>query len=81
MLEQVRKFISKYNNKDINTIKEESQFTTYMGLECYDVVEMMCNMEDEYNISIPEENLLTIITVTDLTSYINKTKNIAVKVS
>lgn len=53
-------------------ISLNSQFVADLGFDSLDKVEFMMTVEDEYDISIPDENVDTITTVQDAVQAIQK---------
>lgn len=72
MTEEICDFLSEYFGMDRNEIKEESNFVTDLGLQSYSVIEMCCQLEEKYGIEIPEEDIVNITTVKELSKYIKE---------
>lgn len=50
--------------------KPESNFTDDLGMDSLDVVELTMGCEEEFNIEIPDEAALRILTVRDMIAYL-----------
>ena len=46
-----------------------------LGADSLDVVELIMAFEDEFNVSLPDEDIASMKTVGDIVNYINKLKN------
>ena len=57
---------------DENEVTPTASFTTDLGADSLDTVELIMALEKEFNISIPEEEATTIQTVGDAIAYIEK---------
>ncbi len=68
--EKVKELISKQLNKPIEEITDDKEVVKDLGADSLDVVEMLMNLEEEYDISVPEEDAVEIKTVGDIISLI-----------
>ncbi|MBE6305033.1 MAG: acyl carrier protein [Bacteroidales bacterium] len=59
---------------DENEVTPEASFTTDLGADSLDTVELIMELEKEFGISIPEEDSQKIQTVGDAISYIENLK-------
>ena len=58
-----------------NLVKPEANFTSDLGADSLDTVELIMELEKEFNISIPDDQAEKIATVGDAIAYIeNATK-------
>ena len=69
MKEKIRGILMEYAKTD--TINPESNLTTDLELSSLDIAEMVCTIEDELDIEIPEKVLVSIKTVGDIYDYID----------
>ncbi|MCD8210771.1 MAG: acyl carrier protein [Prevotella sp.] len=53
-------------------VKEEASFTNDLGADSLDTVELIMEFEKEFNISIPDDKAVTIVTVGDAIRYIEE---------
>lgn len=53
-------------------IKAESRFVDDLGADSLDIVELIMEMEEEFDIEIPDNEVERILTVKDVTSYISQ---------
>lgn len=70
MLEKIKEMIAEQLNVDAADITEETSFKEDLGADSLDLFELVSNLEDEYEIEIPSEELEKITTVGALMSYL-----------
>ncbi len=59
---------------DENEVTPEASFTTDLGADSLDTVELIMELEKDFEISIPEEDAQKIQTVGDAVAYIENVK-------
>lgn len=69
--EKVKKIVAKNLSIDENKIKLDSDFVAELGADSIDLVEIYMDLEDEFKISVPDEELPNIKTVNDLVTFID----------
>ena len=72
MFEKVRAMLAKQLNLQEDKIKLESDIVKELGADSLDVVELLISLEDDYGISIPEEDIANVKTVKDIVEMIEK---------
>ncbi len=72
MHEKIWKILMHYSEKSEDEIKPESNLQTDLGLNSLDVIGIVTDFEDQFGISIPDEDILTLTTVKDIEEYIQK---------
>lgn len=70
MLEKMRKYISEELNVDESEIQMDTSFQDDLGADSLDLYELVMNLEDEYGIEIPVEELQKMTTVGDVIRYL-----------
>ena len=53
-------------------IKSDSRFDDDLGADSLDIVELVMEMEEEFDIEIPDEDVEKMLTVKDVTDYCSK---------
>lgn len=71
MLEKMKKFISEELNVDEDEITLETDFKEDLGADSLDLYELVMNLEDEYHMQIPVEDLQRMATVGDVVDYLS----------
>lgn len=72
MFEKVRAMFAKQLNLPAEKITPESDIIKDLGADSLDVVELLISLEDDYGISIPEEDIAGVKTVRDIVDMIEK---------
>ena len=72
MFEKVRDMLAKQLNLKPEAITLESDVVKDLGADSLDVVELLISLEDDYGISIPEEDIAGVKTVRDIVDMIEK---------
>ena len=72
VLEKVKKIISEQLDVSEDDVVLTASFVDDLGADSLDQVELIMAMEEEFDISIPDEDAEKIATVQDAVDYINK---------
>lgn len=72
--DRVKEIIVENLAVDENEVTPEASFTTDLGADSLDTVELIMALEKEFGVSIPEEESANIQTVGDAIAYIEKVK-------
>lgn len=75
MLEKIKEMVAEQLNADVETIKAETSFKDDLGADSLDLFELVTNLEDEYEIEIPSEELEKLTTVGAVADFL-KSKGI-----
>ena len=70
MLEKMRRYIADQLNVDENEIGPDTSFRDDLGADSLDLYELVMNLEDEYSLEIPVEDLQNMNTVGDVMKYL-----------
>lgn len=73
--EKVRKIIVERLGVDETEVTLEASFTNDLGADSLDTVELIMELEKEFNISIPDEQAEQIQTVGDAVTYLDSQIN------
>ena len=71
--ERVKKIIVDKLGVEESQVTAEASFTIDLGADSLDTVELIMEFENEFNISIPDEQAETITTVGQAVEYLEKT--------
>ena len=74
MINKLEQIIRDYTGKDDIEITESSIIRLDLGLSSYDLVQLVCQIEDEFDIEIPDKYSGSFKTVGDVVSFIKKAK-------
>ncbi len=70
ILEKVREVIVEQLNVEEDDVAEDASFVDDLGADSLDIVELVMALEEQFGISIPDEEAEGIKTVGDAVSYI-----------
>ena len=70
-LEKVKKLLAEQLNIDVAKITEKSKVIDDLGADSLDVVEMLMTLEDEFNVTVSDEESVTLKTVGDIVKLID----------
>ena len=74
MFEEVQKVIAEQLGLDLAQVKPESRLVEDLEADSMDVVELVTELEMNYQIEIPDEAMTTLVTVQDVVNYIEANK-------
>ncbi len=72
--ETIKELIAKQLNKPVAEITEDKEVVKDLGADSLDVMEMLMNLEEEFNITVSEDDAVNIKTVGDIINLINSVK-------
>ncbi len=72
MIERLKKLVRNYTHNDELEITEDTVFFMDLGLDSFDLVQIICEIEEEFDIEIPDKVLKNFTTVGDVVSYLEK---------
>lgn len=73
-IDKVKEIISKQLSVDVKKLTEKTNIAEELGADSLDVVEILMALEEEFNISIPDEEIPNIKTIKNLADYIDANK-------
>ena len=69
MLSAIKEILAKQLRVDVDTIDENTNIISDLGADSLDVVEMLMTIEEEYGIVVPDDVVVTFVTVGDVARY------------
>jgi len=72
LIEEVKEVVAEQLNVNPDEIKEESKFVEDLGADSLDVVELIMELEEKFDIEIPDSEAENIATVGDAIKYIQE---------
>nr|WP_302595712.1 acyl carrier protein [uncultured Cellulosilyticum sp.] len=72
MLERLQEIIAEKLGVEVSEVKPEASFTKDLGADSLDLFEVVMGIEEEFNVSIDNEDLDKIKTVQDAMDYISE---------
>ena len=70
MLEKIQAMLAEALNLPLEKVTPDAKIVDDLGADSLDVVELLSQLEDEYGISIPDEQAESLVTVADVASAI-----------
>ena len=72
MLEKIRESLEEELNIDPEDVNEDSDFRDDLGIDSLDLFELVMNLENEYGVEFPAEELESLRTVGDVIDFLEK---------
>ncbi|MBE7078248.1 MAG: acyl carrier protein [Clostridiales bacterium] len=72
MLEKVQALLAEALNLPVEKVTADSKIVEDLGADSLDVVELLSQLEDEFGVVIPDEEVENLVTVGDVASEIEK---------
>ncbi len=72
MIEKIEKVIKDNIEDDSLKINPTTSFRDDLGLDSFEMAQLLCSLEDELNVDLDDTDILSIETVSDLISFIEK---------
>jgi acyl carrier protein len=73
MLDRVKRIVVDRLGVDIDEVKPEAHFKDDLGADSLDIVELIMELEDEFDMEIADEDAEKMSTVQSVVDYINRT--------
>ena len=70
--EKIIQIVAEKMDKPKEEITEDKSFVNDLGADSLDTVELMMDIEDEFDLSIPEEDAQKIMTIGDAVKYVQE---------
>ncbi|GHV05915.1 acyl carrier protein [Campylobacterota bacterium] len=74
LFDDVKAIVVEQLNVSADEVKEESKFVEDLGADSLDVVELVMELEEKFDVEIPDEHAEKIKTVGDVIAYIENLK-------
>lgn len=71
-LDKVKQLIAEHLNKPVEEITEDKEIVKDLGADSLDIVEMLMSLEDEFGVTVSDEDAINIKTVGDIVNTIEK---------
>lgn len=70
MFEELREMIATHLNVEASSIEKTTRVVEDLGADSLDIVEFLMEIEDRFELMIPDEDVLKLKTVGDLADYV-----------
>lgn len=71
MLDKLTKLVQDYTGDDSLVLTEKTALISDLGLSSLDIVNLSCEIEDEFNVEIPDRAIKDLKTVGDIINFVN----------
>ena len=72
MLEKIQAMLAEALNLPLEKVTPDAKIVDDLGADSLDLVELLSQLEDEYGITIPDEEVETLVTVADVAAELEK---------
>lgn len=72
-IDKVKEMLSNQLNIEVDKINEKSKIVEDLGADSLDMIEMLMALEEEFNISVPDDKAEDLKTVGDISKFIDET--------
>ena len=72
MLEKIMELLAKQLRIDINTLSPDTNIIEDLGADSLDVVEMLMAIEENFGITVSDEEAITLKTISDVADFIER---------
>lgn len=73
--EKVKKLLAAQLNVGVETIKDESKIVEDLGADSLDMIEMLMSLEEQFGVSVSDEEAENLKTVGDVVALIDSKSN------
>ena len=70
VLEKIKEILARSLDVDIETLSADTKIAEDLGADSLDIVEMLMDIEAEFDVEIPDEDIESIKTIGDAAEYI-----------
>ena len=71
-IEKIKQIIAEQLNKPVEELTDDKEVVKDLGADSLDVVELLMNIEEEFNITVPEDVAVNIKTIGDIVKIIEE---------
>ena len=72
MLEKIQAMLADALNLPVEKVTPDAKIVDDLGADSLDVVELLSQLEDEYGITIPDDEVENLVTVADVAAAVEK---------
>lgn len=72
MLEKIQSMLAEALNLPLEKVTPDAKIVDDLGADSLDLVELLSQLEDEYGITIPDDEVENLVTVADVAGEIEK---------
>ncbi len=72
MLEKIQALLAEALNLPLEKVAPDAKIVEDLGADSLDLVELLSQLEDEYGITIPDDEVESLVTVADIAAELEK---------
>lgn len=77
MIERIAKILAAFTEADLTNITEKTELINDLGLNSLDLVNIVVEFEEEFDIEVPDKKIKNFVTIGDVTKYLKTECGIA----
>lgn len=70
MIERIAKILAAFTEADLTNITEKTELINDLGLNSLDLVNIVVEFEEEFDIEVPDREIKNFVTIGDVTEYL-----------
>ena len=74
-IDKVKEMLANQLNVEVDKINENSKIVEDLGADSLDMIEMLMALEEQFNISVPDDKAEGLKTVGDIANFIDENTN------
>ena len=75
VIEDLKQIFENFTGNDLPDFSEDTLLTADMGLNSFELFDLICEIEEHFGIEIPDRELMKLVTLGDLVRYIDSEVN------
>lgn len=72
MIEKIKELLAKQLRLDVNTLEDDTNIVEDLGADSLDMVDMLMTLEENFGITVSDEEALTLKTIRDVAEFIER---------
>ena len=72
MLEKIQALLAEALNRPLEKVTPDAKIVEDLGADSLDLVELLSQLEDDYGITIPDDEVESLVTVADMDAELEK---------
>lgn len=72
MLNEIKEILSRYSEVSMDEMDENSNLLVDIGMNSIDMVNVVCDIEDKYNVQIEMNEVYELVSIGDIEKYVDK---------
>ena len=75
VIEDLKQIFENFTGNEIPDFSEDTLLTADMGLNSFELFDLICEIEEHFGIEIPDRELMKLVTLGDLVRFIDSEVN------